>query len=106
MTCDELMSRARSLDVDGVMMLEFSEEEKRSDEFIRAIRAKISELDLYIETGASSMDPGRLSNDLEFSDRVGSRILKITIEANRYSNVLPLSEQLEVAISSLKKWYL
>ena len=62
------MIRARSLDVDGVMILEFSEEEKRSNEFIRSIHAKANELDLYIETGTEGSDTRMVSSDLRFAE--------------------------------------
>jgi len=67
------------------MIMEFSEEEKKSNEFIRSIRTKTDELNLYIETGTDGTDAKRLSRDLHFSQNIGSKIMRITVELDKYS---------------------
>jgi len=103
MTWDEFMSTSKSLGVEGVMIVEFSEEEKKSNEFIRSIRTKADELHLYIETGTDGTDVKRLSRDLRFSQSIGSKIMRITVEFDRYSRNFTVEEQLKAAVLRLRE---
>jgi sugar phosphate isomerase/epimerase len=103
MTWEEFMERAASLGVDGVMILEFTEAEKRSHERVKALRSKADELNLFIETGTDGTDPEQVANDLYFSQEIGSEVMRITIESNRHSKAVSLGEQLKAAAMRLRR---
>jgi sugar phosphate isomerase/epimerase len=96
------LARAARFGLEGVQLCDNLPWQELPAAALRDLRAAAADRGLFIETGARSTDPGRLTAALEASARLGSPLLRVVTEIDRSRPAAGIAAQLERISAELR----
>lgn len=103
MNLDQFINKAISLNLSGVQICDNLRYYDLSECKLKKIKKRIEERRMFIETGAMNSNPMYLKTMLMVSNKLGSTILRVIPEINRYGSKKYIQDQLNSIIKDIEK---
>lgn len=103
MNLDQFINKAISLNLSGVQICDNLRYSDFSERKLKKIKERIEERRMFIETGAMNSNPMYLKTMLMVSNKLGSTILRVIPEINRYGSKKDIQDQLNSIIKDIEK---
>jgi len=103
MNLDQFINKAISLNLSGIQICDNLRYSDLSERKLKKIKERIEERRMFIETGAMNSNPMYLKTMLMVSNKLGSTILRVIPEINRYGSKKDIQDQLNSIIKDIEK---